>query len=247
MEGAAKGRGDVPIPIPAQLHHPRLKRSGAQRHREPRRRSAGVEDHVGVAGSPEIRRGREAGAEALRNGPAAGVKVHHRNIRPRQARREVSHQKAHQPRAHHHDPVPRPGAGIPEGVEGGLHIGGQHGPARRQGVGQGRQHGNGRGEARLVGMQAEDAAAHQLRRFRRRLHQTHGAIAIFDRKGERPLLQGRAHALVLGGGNPPGEDQPLRAPAEARPEHPHQRLPGSRLGLGRAQVHDASFSVPKGK
>ena len=97
------------------------------------------------------------------------------------------------PGADDDDPVARARAGIPERVERRLHIGGEHGAARRQAVGHGGQRGSRRDEAVLVRVQREDGAPGEA--GGPVLDHADRAVAVFHGEGKVALLQ-RARACA---------------------------------------------------
>ncbi len=134
------------------------------------------------------------------------------------------------PRADDGHPVADEGRGIPEDVDRGLDGARQHGSAR----GNRRRHdGHGRGghhERRLVREQREHRRALELGITR--LDHADVEVAVLDRSGEVPGLEGRTHAVALALGHLPSVDQGFGAAADARVERPHEDF----AGRGRSQI-----------
>src|SRR5687767_12532307 len=68
-------------------------------------------------------------------------------------------------------------------------------------------------------MQCEDDVTDEV--IKPGLDPADGGIAIFHRKRESALHEGRAHALELAFGNAAGQDQGLSAPAECAIQRAH--------------------------
>ncbi len=243
MERRAQGNGHLAIPIPAELDDRRLLSRQPQRGGEPCRAGAGMEHEIAIG-----RRcvGRcKAGAERARHFRATGCDVDHRHLRARDPRTEISNQKPDETAADHGDAIRRSGCAVPDGIERGLHVGGEHRARRRQVVRDGR-HGVGRQrETALVRMQAEHDAVAQRRRPR--LHLPDRGVAVLDRERERAAHHRRAHPVVFALGHPPGMDQTLGAAADRAVERAHHDLAGLWRGDGLGtQLRAAGRDVPEG-
>ena len=94
------------------------------------------------------------------------------------------------------DPIAGGRARIPDGVQRGLHVGGQRRPLGWNPVRHRRQHLDGCDERVLVRVETKHHTPGQF--VRPFLDDTRRAIAVFDRERERATLERRAHAIVFG-------------------------------------------------
>ena len=126
------------------------------------------------------------------------------------------------------DTVARQHSCIPDDIEGGLHVGGQHRAFRRQAVGQHDQFGSGGGEEILMRMKAEDELSRK--RAVSVLDPADRRIAVLDGEGELAAHVGPAHALEFARRHAAVEDEVFRAPADAAEERAHKHLALGRFG-----------------
>ncbi|WP_382326584.1 hypothetical protein ACFJGX_16665 [Hydrogenophaga sp. UC242_50] len=211
---------------------------------QPGRLAAGVDDQIGL-GLRRFGQGK-TGTERGRDARARGVRVHHLHAALGQARREPGHQQAKRAPAHHGDVLAWVGLAVPQGVDGGFQVRGQHGARGGHPGGQRHQHGRGHLEHRLVRIEAEHLAPEQL--GRPGFDHTHVHVTVFHRAGEIARLERRAHALRLAGGHLAPEHQALGAPAHAGVQGAHageafgKRWQGFVADLGEAGAdHPASL------
>src|SRR5580704_9633952 len=135
---------------------------------------------------------------------------------PRDAPAQPGDQRANDATAHDRDAVGGRRCRIPDSIERGFHVGGEHSAGRRQTFRDrcdrlGRQC-----KGALMRVQCKDDVVTQIRRSA--FDTTDDGVAIFDRKRERPRHKWRAHALELAFGNMAIEHQPFGAAADGAVE-----------------------------
>jgi hypothetical protein len=236
VEGLAERERHRTVPVPAQLQHDGFRAGGRQGVHEAVRMSAGVHDQVRVA----VRRGlgREADAERVGHGPPCLVRIDERDPRARKRVAEPGHEAADDTTTDDDDAVTGPRAGVPDAVDGRLHVGGQH---RAAGRGPLRQRDDGRGGhhvAVLVGVEAEHGAAPQRRGPLEDL--SHVRVAVLHGAREVAFLERRTHHLVLRCGHLPAEDEALRAAADAGEARAHEDV--VLLPRRQGRRHDLAFA-----
>ena len=119
-----------------------------------------MEHHIRVV--RDIGGQREPHAEAFSQRAALVGDVDQRHLGAGQPGTQVTDQQPDDAAADHHDMVGRRGAGVPQRVEGGFHVGGERRPAHRQPVGERRRHRGRRDKAVLVWVQHEHRPAHEV-------------------------------------------------------------------------------------
>ena len=197
--------------VPAHLHDRGFEARAGDRAIEALAGGAGVKHHIGVGGS--VGGQGKAGAQAFGDVATTLIPIDGGDNGAGQAGRERCDQQPHEARAHHHDAVAGAGAAVPYGVERGLHVGGQSGPARGHAIGNRRQGPDRNVEEILMRIEAENRAAHEI--GWPSLDDARRAIAVFHRERKHALLLRGAHALPLAPPYAALKDQPLRTPADA--------------------------------
>ena len=214
------------VAVPAEVDDRALGREQVERPLEPGGRRAGVHDQVATVGG--VGRQREVDAERGRDIGPAGIDVYERDLHRREPAQQACDAAADHPCADDGDPVAEQRSGVPEGVDGGLDGAREHGTSGRHALGHD-GHGAGRHHVgSLVGVQAEDSAAGQLRRSL--LHGADVEVAVLDRPWEIALLEGRPHRGVLARRHTAPEHQRLGAAADAGPQGADHHVVPLRLG-----------------
>ena len=193
----------------------------------------------------EFRRRCETCAERRGKLGTGGIEIDECHFGTGQPDGEGGDQKADEARSDHHDAVARSGPGIPQTIEGGFHIGGERGAARRQMLRQESEPPDRRDEKILMRMEGENRPAEK--RLGARLDTADGAVAVFDRERESSALKRCAHRIEFGGRHPSLENQPLGAAADPRPQRPDQSLLGFRFGqFGDLELGASRLDIPQG-
>ena len=193
MERATQRKLDLAVAVPAEVDDRALGCEQVERPLEPGGRRAGVHDQVATVGG--VGRQREVDADRGRDIGPAGIDVYECDLHRREPAQQACDAAADHPCADDGDPVAEQWSSVPQGVDGGLDGAREHGTSGRNALGHdghcaGRHH-----VGSLVGVQAEDSAAGQLRWSL--LHGADVEVAILDRPWEIPLLEGRPHRSVL--------------------------------------------------
>ena len=208
------GRATAARAEPAQLEHRRLEAGELEREARALRGAARVDHEVGLgaraAGSGE--------ADAQRAGDrrAARIRVDELDLAAGHAPGEPGDEAAERAGADDGDAIAEPQVRVPEAVDRGFEVGREDRARRGDRFGQ-RVHGRRRHDiARLVRMEAEDAAPAQRRGTF--LDLADAAVAVLDRRRELARLERGAHARVFAGRHLAAEDERFGAPADAAVE-----------------------------
>src|SRR5262245_19159058 len=170
---------------------------------------------VGIARS--VSRGCEWNAKLPRYLRAVRVDVDEPHVAARKTRCQPRHEASDRPAANHGHPITQVRTRIPQAVQRGFEIGGQHGSPGRDVVWQHMQCRSGDDALRLMRMQHEHRLTLQIAWSG--LDATYAGISVLDRRRKLALLKRSAHARPLAPRHPAVEDERLRTatdPAEER-------------------------------
>ncbi len=175
-------------------------------------------------------RQRETDPEPFRELGARPGNIDQDHVGARQLAAQESDERADDPRPDNRNAIRRSRRCVPNGVEGGLHVGGERRAPRRHAA-RHRDCCPGRdGENALMRMQREHDAVAKLAGAG--FDPADDGITVFDREWERAAHERRAHALELAFGHFSGEHQALGAAAERAVERPHPYVMRPRLDGG---------------
>ena len=181
------------VTIPAHFQHSRLVSGQFERRAQPIGRAAGVNDEIaiGLCASGLC----ETNPELRCQFRAAGVDVDQRNVRTGDPPAQIGHKGADHAGPDHGDAVGRSRRGVPDAVERGLHIGGQHRAERRHILRK--HHGGARRDVErgLMRVKREDGLASQG--IAAVLDPSDRGVAVFDGKRKIACHERRAHPLEL--------------------------------------------------
>ena len=239
VEALAERRVHRAVAVPAQFEHHRLEAG----HAPARRRALPT---IRWRGRPRRDRGRRGRTtRTTRRGPRPwpGASRPHRPVPPRSPGSVPPSQATRQPtvpRAHHRHPVARRDGRVPHAVDGGFHVGGEHGAlgrharrARRARRWPARRSGSGADRARTRrGRPASSGPCSDASDAR---------VAELQRAGEVAGLKRRPHPLVFFGRDASMEHGRFGAAADAA----IQRLDDDVAGAGRG--HALRRAAPRGR
>lgn len=184
----------------------------------------------------------EGNPERRRDPAAAAVHVHELNPSPRDVRAQMRHEAPDDTAPHHNHTISRPDPAIPRRVEGGLHVGREHGAGRWESVGKLGHRLRVDTDPALMRVQTE----HRAPRLLTVDDLAHQAVAVLDRERERPLLVRAAHALELGRGHVAVKHERLGATTDASEQRAKSNLPWLRRGhIQRTQFPNTRARDPK--
>ena len=222
----------VAVAVPAQLDMVASSPASRARSQARPRCALAWNDEIAI-GRRGVRAWRSRAPSAARKLRARRIDIDQRHLGARQPRAQIGDQRADHARADHRDAVGRARRRVPDRVERGLHVGGQHRARRRHVVGQ-RHDGVGRHvEQGLVRMQREDRAADAARPARPRPGRPWRS-RISPGTGKLPPMKGarmRSNSLA---GTRPASDQRLGAAAERAVQRAHPHLAGPRAAASRS-------------
>ena len=196
-----------------------------------------MDDEVRV-GTRRCGRG-ETYAERARDRGAMVVDVHELHVRRRHARRQPGDQAPNGAGADDRHAIARVRTRVPQHVDRGFQIRGEHGARRRHVVGQQMHRRRRHDVARLVRIENEDVASFEI--ARPAFHAADVRVPVLDWRRELALLKRRAHAAMLAGRHPAEKDQRLGAAADAAV----QRADDDLVWRRRRQLLRADLAAPR--
>ena len=132
---------------------------------------------------------------------------------------QVADQCADDTHANDRDAIATFGAGIPYGVECGLHVGREYRTGGRQALGQRNRRADGNDQTGLMRVERKDNATAQFPRPG--LDPPNNRIAVFDRERESASHERSAHAVEFAFRDPAGKYQAFSAAAEPAMQRAH--------------------------
>ncbi len=223
MERLAERNFDGARAIPAQFDDGRLFAREVERGREATSARARM-DHD-VAFVRRRRRQCEIDTERRRDLGALRPHIDQRDLGARQLGGEIGAERADHAGADHRDAVGRAGRRIPDGIERGFHVGGEHAARSRNVRRQYRDPVRRHGESGLVGMKHEGLAAAQVARAVNDV--ADDRVAVLHRERELADHERGAHAAMFAWGHASGENEALGAAADPAVERANLHLAGT--------------------
>jgi membrane glycosyltransferase len=242
VESAAEWRCHWCVAIPAEFEHSCLLAGECERGAKSRRCAAGMDYQVTI--TFRSFRFRKANTKLLCQFRAALVDVDEHDFGAGKTAAQKRDQRADRAGTNDCNAIRGASRRIPDGIESGLHIGGQHRTLQQHGLGQ--RHDSALRNIEKVLMRVERENNTTKLFFRSIFDPADRRVSILYRKRKMTAHEGRPHPFELALRHSPREHQSLCPAAQRAEKRPHAHLAGPWRGQSfLADFHPSRRDVPE--